>query len=73
MPIFSQLIEPIARLMRSKGEWVEQRWTKKHDWIVQNVLRQLTEHAGLMLPTLTKLFILEVHYDEGGYSGALLQ
>ena len=34
VPNFSQLTQPIARLMHSKGEWFEKRWMKKHDWIV---------------------------------------
>ena len=48
-------------------------WMPRHDAILQQVLKQLLAHAGLQLPNVNALLVLEVYTLPGGYGSILCQ
>ena len=49
------------------------RWTLRKNAIVEEVLSELTSHAGLVIPDPTRAFVLEVACTREEYGDILLQ
>ena len=49
----------------------EARWTSTHTAIVEYVLKQLSANTELLLPDVSRPFVLEVDYTDKGFGRVL--